>query len=135
MKKILIITILMSIISCKPTSKMVSGVDYKIIKIDSLETIYIIYAEKSDVSIRNSKIIKIASSKKNNKCKRKNLINIGQIYKLNLVSLYPENFVSHHNLGGITYNSIYVPFDKDYNVKKDLFITENLEGLCYKISK
>lgn len=131
MKKYFIILIL-SIISCNTKSKLVTGIEYRIIKIDTIENIYLINAEKADTSIKNTGIIKIASAKTSNKCKKSNLLNVSKIYKFNIESLYPKNFVSHHYLGGITYNGVFVSFEKNINFKRDLFINNDLEGLCYK---
>jgi|GEM_PF-4135680 len=132
MKNGLAVIILLLITSCSIKSQFVSGIEYRIIKIDSIKNIYLIYAEKSSVVIKDTDIIKIASIKSKNKCEINKLIINNKKYKFNLTSLYPKNFVSHHYLGGITFNEIFVPFEKDYNVKKDLFTTEDLEGLCYK---
>lgn len=131
MKKYLIILIL-SIISCNTKSKLVTGIEYRIIKIDTIENIYLINAEKADISIKNTSIIKIASAKTSDKCKKGNLLKVNKIYKFNIESLYPKNFVSHHYLTGITYNGVFVPFEKNINFKRNLFITTDLEGLCYK---
>jgi len=128
---IIYLFILFTIISCNTKSKIVSGIDYNIVKIDSIKNVYLIYAEKKDASIKNSALIKIASIKTEKKCNKQKVIIANRIYRLNLQSLYPKNFVSNHYLGGITFNSIFIPFDKEYNIKKDLFVTDDIEGVCY----
>ena len=129
MKKVIyLVVIIFLFLSCK-SQKLYSGLEYRILKIDSLDSVYLIYAEKDDISIGNSNVIKIVSAKSENRCKRNQLV-IGKNYKLNLTSLYPENFASHH-LNGINYNGVLVKFDKDYNVRKDLFTADHLNGLCY----
>jgi len=133
MKNIILISIsIFFIISCntRVSSQLVSGVEYRISKIDSVKDIYLIYAEKTNVSIPNTVLLKIASAKTKNKCRNNSLL-INKIYKLNLESLYPKNFVSHHYLQGITFKNVFISFDKEYNVKKDLFITNDIEGMCY----
>lgn len=132
MKKIIfVVAVSFVLYACGVKPKAIAGYNYRITKIDSIENTYLVYAEKVDVSIKNTAIIKIASAKTKTNCKIRNLITVDKNYKLNPISLYPKNLVSH-NLRGITYNGTLVPFDKDYNIKKDLFITENLKGLCYK---
>ncbi|UOU97977.1 hypothetical protein MUU74_15965 [Chryseobacterium daecheongense] len=132
MKKIIFILIATYILySCGIKPKIIDGYNYRIVKIDSIENTYLIYAEKVNVKIKNTSIIKIVSAKVETKCKRKNLIIVDKNYKLDIYSLSPENLVSH-NIRGITYNGTLIPFDKDYNIKKDLFIAKNLNGLCYK---
>jgi len=132
MKKIIFTLIILFIInSCGVKSKSPESYNYRIVKIDSIENTYLIYAEKMNISIKNSAIIKIVSAKKEKHCKKNDLVIVDKNYNLNVISLYPQGLVSHH-LKGITYNGTLIPFDKDYNVKKDLFTTEDLEGLCYK---
>ncbi|MPS66751.1 hypothetical protein [Chryseobacterium sp.] len=135
MKNIVFIVVVSFILfSCATKPKAIAGYNYRIVKIDSIENTYLIYAERADVSIRNTNIIKIASEKTRTKCRKNNLINVDKNYKFNTFSLYPKDLVSHH-IGGITYNGTLIPFDKDYNVKKDLFGTKDIEGLCYKYSQ
>ena len=132
MKKIIFITsVLFVLCSCRIKSKVNEGYEYRVIKIDSIENTYLIYAEKVDVTIKNTDIIKIVSAKTETYRKKSNLITVNKNYKFSTFSLYPKDMVSHH-LRGITYNGTVIPFDKDYNIKKDLFITKNIDGLCYK---
>lgn len=128
-KMIYLLVISFLLVTCK-TKNLSSGIDYEVLEIDSIESVYIIYAERTNVTIKNTNIIKIVSSKDSTKCNKNKFISVNKIYKLNLESLYPKNLVSHH-LKGINYNGITIPFDKDYNVKKDLFVSSNLQGLCY----
>lgn len=128
---IFIIAVSLFLHSCNIKYKAYEGVNYRVTKIDSIENTYLVYAEKVDVSIKNTNVIKIASAKTDTNCKRKNLIKVDKNYKFSIFSLYPKNLVSHH-LKGIVYNGSLILFDNDYNVKKDLFTTENLKGLCYK---
>jgi len=65
MKNIILISIsIFFIISCntRVSSQLVSGVEYRITKIDSVKDIYLIYAEKTNVSIPNTVLLKIASA-------------------------------------------------------------------------
>ncbi|MDR2236623.1 MAG: hypothetical protein LBE92_10905 [Chryseobacterium sp.] len=130
MKQIIFILIIFGLYSCNIQSKSNIGYSYRIVKIDSIENVYLIYAERSDVNIKNT-VLKIVSAKTEKNCKKNKRIALENNYKLNVFSLYPKNLVSH-NLGGITFNGVLIPFDKDYNIKKDLFITEDLKGLCYR---
>ncbi|WP_345989650.1 hypothetical protein AAEU33_18895 [Chryseobacterium sp. Chry.R1] len=132
MKKIIFVVVVSFVLyACGVKPQSTASYNYRITKIDSIENTYLVYAEKVDINIKNTAIIKIASAKAKTNCDRKNLITVDKNYKLKPISLYPKNLVSH-NLRGITYNGTLVPFDRDYNIKKDLFITENLKGLCYK---
>lgn len=130
MKKILYLLLINCMLfSCKTAINKKYTSDYRVIKIDSVKNINIIYVEKIDATIKNSQILKIVSSKI--KCNEKKQISVDKVYKLSIESLYPKNIVSH-NLKGISYDGQVIPFDNDYNVVKDLFISTNLKGLCYK---
>ncbi|WP_046746320.1 hypothetical protein [Kordia zhangzhouensis] len=98
---------------------------YRILKIDSIDQTYIIYAKKQD------SFYKIVSSKNDFKqdC---NKIKVNQDYKLKLESLlYPENTKPRRKfeLSGIDYNGITIKVEKDSI--KDIHKSSNLNGLCY----
>ena len=93
---------------------------FKIINIDSIETVYIIYAERRD------SIIKIVTKKgKLNDCRP---IVIGRSYDLKVGTLI-ENLAGKRHVGGVKYNGIIIKLEGD-KVIWDLFFCENLKGLC-----
>lgn len=94
---------------------------FEIWNIDSIQSVFIIYAK------RNDSIIKIVSKKENLRdCKP---ILKGQFYDLKVESLL-KNTASKRHIGGVKYNGILVKLEGG-EVIWDLFICENLKGLCY----
>jgi len=93
---------------------------YKICGIDSVESVYIIYAQKYN------SIIKIASPKKDiSGCIP---IEVGQYYDLRLESrMYPT--ASKLHIGGIKVNGVLIKIEGG-KVVWDLFRCLNMNGLC-----
>jgi hypothetical protein len=110
--------------ACKTTIAQVNGeekVKFKISNIDSVKSVYIIYAT------RNDSTIKIVSKKENvNKCI---VISKGNSYQLDVESLLKYSAGKRH-IGGVKYNGVLIKLEGG-NVIWDLFISENLNGLCY----
>ncbi len=96
---------------------------YEVIKLDSIESVYLIYGK------RNDSIFKIASSK--NKTINCTPIKKGDILDLNLKSSFRENYYQRRDIAGVNYNGVLIRFDKTDGVVWDLFTTENIKGLCY----
>ena len=90
-------------------------------KIDSLDNVYIIYIE------RNDSIFKIVSKRESNNCKP---IQVGKYYLFKLKSVFPDNFGMKLDVGGVRVYNTNIELEDD-SVVWDLFITENLDGLCY----
>ncbi|MEN9548984.1 MAG: hypothetical protein RIR12_1575 [Bacteroidota bacterium] len=98
-----------------------TGNKFEIWNIDSVQSVYLIYAK------RNDSIIKIVSKKERFKnCKT---ILKGQFYDLKVESLL-KNTSSKRHIGGIKYNDIIVKLEGG-EVIWDLFICEDFKGLCY----
>jgi hypothetical protein len=89
--------------------------------IDSIQSLYIIYAKRHD------SIIKIVS--KMEKIDNCSPVIIGQAYDLKVRSLL-ENHASKRHIGGIKVNNVLVKLEGK-EVTWDLFICEDLKGLCY----
>ena len=96
---------------------------FKIIRIDSIENVYLIYAE------RNDSIFKIMSKKEDvSNCQP---LSEGEFYKLKIISWFlPEEFHVKMRVAGVKFENTLIEIEKD-SVVCDLFTTENLEGLCY----
>ncbi len=97
--------------------------EFKILRIDSIENVYIIYAS------RNDSIFKIASKKVLNiNC---HPIKIGEDLRLKIVSVFlPEEFHVKMRMAGVRIEGVLIPIEEEAIVR-DLFLTENLKGLCY----
>jgi len=97
--------------------------EFKIIRIDSVANVYIIYAERNDT------IFKILSSykEKPNDCKP---IQKDEFYELKIKSLM-ENFAGKLHIGGMRYGQLIIMLEGDNGIIWDLFVSENLKGLCY----
>lgn len=94
---------------------------FEIWNIDSLQTVYIIYAK------RNDSIIKIVSKKESfNNCKP---ILKGLFYQLEVESLLKYSASKRH-IGGVKYNGVLIKLEGE-KVVWDLFTCDNLSGLCY----
>lgn len=96
---------------------------YKILKIDSIQNIYTIYAKKKELTF------KIASKKET--CVNCSKIIIGKFYNFKLYSLFPPKANQKISISGIRYFGTIIPLEGE-NVIWDLFETGNLIGLCYK---
>ena len=99
--------------------------DFMIINIDSIENVYVIYAERED------SIFKILS-KKENICNCLNLY-INETYTLSIRSYFPPE-VLKQRLTGIKYENAIIPIkgEKDENnVTKDLYLSNDIRSRCY----
>lgn len=95
---------------------------FKVIKIDSIQNVYVIYATKHKTTV---KIV----SKKSGFCKNK--IEIGKFYKLTTTSLFPPNIRNRLDIGGIGYEGVHIKLENNNGVLWDLFTCIELDGLCY----
>jgi hypothetical protein len=94
----------------------------EIIKIDSINNIYVLYAK------RNDSLVKIVSMKQiDNNCKQ---IEIGHIYNLKIKSFFSDNFHQKLDIKGFKVSNTIIKLEGN-GVIWDLFSTENLKGLCY----
>jgi hypothetical protein len=97
---------------------------FEIWDIDSVQTVYLIYAK------RNDSIIKIVSKKESHSnCEP---ILKGKLYELKVESLL-KNTASKRHIGGVKYNGILIKLEGE-KVVWDLFICDDLKGLCYSPS-
>lgn len=105
------------------TSDLQSKGQFEIVKIDSIENTYIVYAR------RNDSIVKIVSAKETiPSC---NSIKKGKFYALKLRSVFSPNFHQKLDIAGFKFNGTLIKI-KGENTVWDLFITENMKGLCYE---
>ncbi len=94
---------------------------FEILNIDSIQSVYIVYAK------RNDSVIKIVSKNENlNDCKP---IFKGQFYELKVESFLKYSASKRH-IGGVKYNGVLIKLEGD-KVVWDLFVCEDLKGLCY----
>jgi hypothetical protein len=95
---------------------------YKIIKIDSINSIYILYVK------RNDSVLKVVSIKKvEEKCDR---VKVGERYSLNLKSYFSTNIYQKLDVAGFKVDETIIKLEGN-GVIRDLFSTKNLCGLCY----
>jgi hypothetical protein len=133
---LIIVSILFIGFSCK--SNKTSSNDYKvysqvnnrtlsenkfeIIKIDSIENIYLIYAKKRD------SIFKIATDKiRDSDCKK---IKKNEFYELEIKSIFSPNFHQKLDITGFKFSGTLIKFGDEGTVW-DLFSCKNFKGLCY----
>lgn len=136
--------IIILLVSCKGTSKIDSAATtpkqeitpvefnpnfYEVIKLDSLNNVYLIYAKKGGT------LFKIASKKTNTeKCTR---IEVGEKYRFYLESLFPKNFKGKYDLSpkslphvsGVDFYGTTITLEPDSI--NDLFLARNVRGLCF----
>jgi hypothetical protein len=96
---------------------------FEILKIDSIENVYVIYAKKRD------SIVKIVS-KRNGLCNCNPIVK-GGFYDLQINSLFPKKFPQKRDIAGIKYNFTLIRLEDTGGVIWDLFRTKNLNGLCF----
>lgn len=97
--------------------------EFTILKIDSIKHIYVVYAEKND------SIYKILSKKES--CNDCQPIEVGCKYSLKLDSYFlPEEFHIKMRMTGVSYDGVIINIERD-SIVSDLFITNNLKGICY----
>jgi hypothetical protein len=134
---ILILAITYCLVSCysvKETDEIYQLNSYRIIKLDSINHVYVLSAMRSDT------LYKVLSYKdSSNKCRN---IFVDKTYKLNLKSLFIRGFVDSSGrkfditpdavpgLTGFEYHGVLVSIDNLPNQKRDLFEATNLKGLC-----
>lgn len=95
---------------------------YTVLKIDSIDSVYIIYIE------RNDSTFKLFTQKEcSENCMR---IKVNEAYHFRLVSWFlPEEFYVKHHVAGTRYKGVVIPLERD-TVVGDLFYSTNLRGLC-----
>ncbi|OXA89972.1 hypothetical protein [Flavobacterium hercynium] len=95
---------------------------FEIVKMDSIDNIYLLYAR------RNDSIIKIVSMKQiNNNCKK---IRIGNYYSLKIKSFFGDNFHQKLDIKGVKVSNTVIKLEGN-EVIWDLFSSQNLSGQCY----
>lgn len=96
--------------------------NFHVVKIDSLQTFYIIYTKKENIDY---KIVseKIELSKNCNKVKK------GDYLALKLISIVPDTSKISYKIGGVGYNGVDIDFEGDSIL--DIYESKNLVGLCY----
>lgn len=97
---------------------------YKIIRIDSINNVYSIYARKENL------LFKILSLKNDIVDKELKKIKCGENYKLELISLLEGDSRYPINVDGIDFYGQTIELERDSI--NDLYITKNLVGLYYK---
>jgi|GEM_PF-974895 hypothetical protein len=100
---------------------------FEVLKIDSIENTYIIYVKKYDT------IRRIVSSKIEGKNNCNHQIIHGNFYNFKIKSLFDDRFFHKRDIAGIRYNGTIIKLsDSLENVIWDLYISENIHGLCYE---
>lgn len=97
---------------------------FKIVKIDSIENVYLIYAKKND------SIFKIASKKMNMDTHCNSKLITDSIYRLKIKSVFADNFNQRRKIAGVEFNGTMIKLKED-GVRWDLFVTDNIKGLCF----
>jgi len=104
------------------------GKAFKIIKLDSISNVYLIYARKKDT------LYKIVSLKE--AAHTGQSLVVGASYRLDLVSLFIKNFQGYDlspqntlDIGGITYSGTLIKVERDSIV--DLYRARNVKGLYF----
>ncbi|MBI3220546.1 MAG: hypothetical protein HYZ44_13615 [Bacteroidetes bacterium] len=100
-----------------------STLHYKILRIDSTENVYCIYA------MRNDSVFKILEKKEaRNNCHR---IVVDKDYDLKISSIFlPEELHVKMRVAGIKFEGVMVNMEEE-GVIRDLFTASNLIGTCY----
>ena len=103
------------------------GKDCKIVKLDSINNVYLIYARQKDTLY---KIVSVKEDSHTGRC-----IVVDSSYRLDLVSLFINNIRGYdlspkHSLdiGGISYSGTLIKVERDSIV--DLYRARNIKGLC-----
>lgn len=109
----------------KVTDNSLVADKHKIIKIDSIGNVYIIYAKKENVYY---KILsdKIGENGENNEAC--NQIIIEHYYNLKLKSMFDDRTRPSFKITGVLYNEQEIEFERDSI--NDLHFAENIKGLC-----
>lgn len=105
-----------------PNASIIEKNNFHVVKIDSLQTFYIIYTKKDKIDY---KIVseKIELSKECNKVKK------GDYLALELKSIVPDTSKISYKIGGVGYNGVDIDFEGDSIL--DIYESKNLIGLCY----
>lgn len=136
MKKVLFIAFFF-LVSCAGNKKTRENIDvndkhqsivvnkkYKIVKIDSTKNLYIFYAKNND------SIFKLLSEKlENNKCEF--IIRKNEYYNLKIQTIFSPNLIQKSEMSHYKFKSSIIKLGTDDSVW-DLFVSENINGLCYK---
>lgn len=95
---------------------------FEIIKIDSIDNIYLLYAK------RNDSVLKIVSLKQNDiNC---NEIKVGNKYNLKIESFFSKNYPQKLDIKGFKVSNTIIKLEKN-GVIWNLFSSKNFQGLCY----
>lgn len=123
------VSMLISLLAaCKSnkTQEPLPGKDCKIVKLDSINNVYLIYARQKDT------LYKIVSLRETGNAGRS--IVVGSTYRLDLVSLFINNFQGYDlspknsmDIGGISYSGTLIKVERDSIV--DLYRAKNVKGL------
>ena len=125
--------------SARPTAQVSKPLgSYKVSRIDSLKSVYLIYARRNDT------LFKIVSDKElSMRCAK---IRPGQSYKFQLRSLLftdltPEEqaksmpglkSLDTHHMGGLDYDGKGLIIKLEGDSVRDLYYAKNISGLCFK---
>jgi hypothetical protein len=130
------VSMLMSLLVACKSNKPQSpppGKDFKIVRLDSINNVYLIYARQKDT------LYKIVSLKEDGRTGKENVhagrsIVVDSSYRLDLVSLFIRNFQGYDlspknsmDLGGISYSGTLIKVERDSIV--DLYRAKNVKGL------
>lgn len=137
MRNIIVIFVLLILSSCRDnydkklskendTDVHVNQIDnenFKIVKIDSVSNLYLIYALKSE------KYFKIISNKQDSFSSNCNRIKPNELYKLDVEMMYSQAQMIQHTDGIRFDDTTTVYFEGDSIV--ELHAVKNMKGLCY----
>ena len=109
-------------ISCKSNLAVSNAIKYKVVSIDSIEDVYVIYAKNK------SNYFKIVTQKMqySSSC---NKIKIGKKYKFDLVSLLKEKEKFRTNVAGVDFHGKSILLERDSIT--DIYSANNIESLCF----
>jgi hypothetical protein len=126
------VSMVISILAACRSSKnpdSLPGKDFKIVRVDSINNVYLIYARQRDA------LYKIVSLKEGTNTGRS--IVVGSSYPLDLVSLFIKNFQGYDlspqrslDIGGISFSGTLIKLERDSIV--DLYRAKNIKGLCFR---
>ena len=101
--------------------------EFKILKIDSIRNVYVIYAEQNDSVFR-------ILSKKEKVCNCRYL-ELNDLYVFSIKSLFlPEEVVVMQRIAGVRYEGSVIPIKDETdekNVLRDLYLSNDIKGKCY----
>lgn len=123
---IFLILILIVIVCCKSkinTTNAQTDTDVKIIKLDSLESVYIYYCKTEG----NDNIYRILTPKKKSSCK--NTIVLSKVYKIKLHDV--SSPIYNPQIKGFWFNNTRIPIKDKSGKSSPMYTTDNIKGLCY----